>query len=294
MQAIAASDTPIRSGHLLIDASNLGAQTFAEALPMHACTPSALTNADALMPRLIDVGALSEKQQDDVTQVMLRETVGDRPPVVCAWLDSGLASAPLARHIARFLIGPGPDGQPVFWRYHDPRVFSLAMHLLSPAQKQALLGPVVEWRFAWCQRWWSVRGPGREMDPLAGYEAAWPTAAQWASLTHCELILPLLTRVRDTLSSQECLLYQKEIAGHLLEAQQRWHLSDPDELADYALHCVRYGDDFRHHRKLADAWDQLARGQISWSALLALLDSTDYRGLNREFPWQQARRGAVG
>lgn len=291
MHPIITPAAPIRSGYLLIDASNLDAQTFTDAPPMHSCTPAALTNAADLMPRLIDVRALSEQQQGDVTQALLREILCDRPPVVCAWLHSALSTDALARHIARFLIGPGSDGQLVFWRNYDPRVFSFALYLLSPAQRDALLGPITEWRFAWCRHWWSVPGPGRAIDMLAGYEAAWPTVAQWASLAHCELILPILMQLQDALSAEECLLYQQKIDRYLLDARQRLHLSEKSEQTDYAVHCMRYGNDFQHHRKLTAAWAQLTSGEISWSALLSLLDSADYRGLNREFPWQQTRKG---
>ncbi|WP_061937801.1 DUF4123 domain-containing protein [Collimonas pratensis] len=296
MQSIPPPGEVIRNGYLLIDASNIDDETFAEPLPMLRCTPGALANADDFTPRLIDVAALSLAQQADATAAMLRETDGDRPPAICAWLNSTFDADTLKRHIARFLVGPGSDGGSVFWRYYDPRVFSLAMALFAPAQKEALLGPVTEWRFAWCRHWWSVAGPGRETDPLGGFKPAWPTDKQWSSLDHSELIAAVFAHIHDIrgpLSPVDILGYQREIDLALAGGRQYLKLTEFDELIEYTLLSVRYGDAFLRHPKLNSAWTDLAQGKINWIDLQNLLDHNDYHKLNQQSQLQQTPTGAA-
>jgi hypothetical protein len=100
----------------------------------HAC----LQHADAqgcgrTDAALIDMAALTPEQQETVTTALRQEPEAAHPPTLCAWLETEADIDRLARAIARFLIGPGPEGEPIYWRYFDPRVFSLAMHLFSPS-----------------------------------------------------------------------------------------------------------------------------------------------------------------
>lgn len=284
MRTFALPDGPLRDGYLLIEPGNLDQETFAETLTMLSCTPATLCNADQLMPRLIDITALSPQQQEDVTQAMRREAHSEYPPVICAWLACASDSAALQRHIQRFLHGPGADGQPVLWRYYDPRVFPLVMHAFSAEQSQALLGPITNWRFVWCGRWWSVTGSGIEADRLDGQRPAWPDSRQWALLERSVLAREILTRCDATttgVSDAACLNLLKQIDSALFKARQQWPIIAQHELADYAIHCIKYGNAFLYHEKLQAAWRELAQGKIDWNGLLARLDTSDYRQLNR-------------
>ena len=76
----------------------------------------------------------------------------------------------------------GANGQPVFWRYYDPRVLSLTLAIFDTVQRQALLGPIKTWQFAWAGHRWQVPGPGVSSDTLDGYVPAWPRPEQWPGL----------------------------------------------------------------------------------------------------------------
>lgn len=258
-----------RTGYLLLDAATVDASRFSLPLPMLRCTPPSLSAADALMPRLIELASLSPEQRDSLLAPLIAETAQQRPPVVCAWLDCPLPGEALARCIASGLIGM-ERGRRVMWRYFDPRVLSLAMHCLSQAQRQALLGPIAEWRFPWCGRWWSVRGsgPGAPGDSAA----AWPSEAQWNSLAHADIlntVLIQLQRQRPPLSDQQCLDYRDAIDRSLLYAKDTLRLSDADDLGEYALLCALHGDALRH-RALDAAFTDLAQGRRQWSEVAAM------------------------
>lgn len=275
----------VSDGYLLIDPLNIDPERFDSTLPALHCTPPALSNADVLTPRLIDLAALSPDQRDSARRLVADEGLDIGPPVLCAWLGSATGIDALARHIGRFLVGPGADGGQRMWRYYDPRVFSLAIQVLSHEQRHMLLGPVSLWRFPWCGRWWSVEGPGRVMHVLESGLLAWPAPAQWRRLDQSALltrVLRDLQTIGPPFSDGLCLHYQHEIASSLTDARQALHLSDDDDLAQYALACTRYGQRFTRHPTLAAAWPRLAGGEISWSTLREKLSDDDYRVLETQ------------
>lgn len=284
LQAEALPVAPIRTGYLLIDPCNLDEDNFPEPLPMIHCTPASLTNSDAVMPRLIDVAALTPAQQDSLPALMLEELRGERTPFVCAWLECEADAAALARHITRFLVGPdGEDASnDVFWRYYDPRVFALAVSLFRTAQTQALLGPVLTWRFPWCGHWWRVEGPGVEIAPIKGTAPAWPGDTQWASLAHCAALSAVLGQLQDeqgVISPQASLQRLRQVDAAMVRAKVRLRLTDKDDLISYALLNVRYGDEFLYYPKLTPAWHELAQGRIRWCDLTALITENDYEAM---------------
>jgi hypothetical protein len=277
----------LRTGYLLIDPCNLDEYSLLEPLPMLRCTPAALTNSDEVMPRLVDVAELTPLQQDSLTEVMEAELHGERPPLVCAWLECAFDARALARHVSRFLVGPGADSGDILWRYYDPRVFASAVSVFRPAQSQALLGPVLTWRFPWWGRWWRVDGTGQEIASLKGVAPAWPDVRQWASLdgtAQVSRVLAELAYERGEMADADCLRLLREVAALMEAGKQRFNLSDSDALVGYALMNVRYGAEFRHHPKLVAAWSELQQGRIHWHELTALLDETDYQAMSAYAP----------
>ncbi|MDR8751149.1 hypothetical protein FEP95_05342 [Burkholderia multivorans] len=190
MQVVAAPPESLTHGFLLIEPATLAHATALAAFDMRPCTPRILAHREELMPRLIDVAALNEAARITVTEAWEAEIVGQRPPVVCAWLDSDLDGDSLARHIARYLVGPGVDGKPVFWRFYDPRVLALTLAIFDPSQRQALLGPIQAWQFIWAGHRWAVSGPGIPTDVLEGNVPAWPRPDQWARINRSDAAPP--------------------------------------------------------------------------------------------------------
>ncbi len=248
------------------------------------------------MPRLVDLAALSSEHQYMLGETLLSEPRSGKAPALCGWLESAENIATVAAHIGRFLVGPSANGRLLFWRYHDPRVMALTLSLFSPAQVEALLGPITAWRFASCRRWWSATGAGRAVDPLGGYRPAWPDHQQWASLDHSELIRYVLCLLLDQnarVSDALCLQYQSDIDRILHYAQRQFHLSKHDDLAEYAFDGVRYGNAFHRHPKLSVAWPRLARAEVTWSEVRVLSDDNDHRALDEHAQLQHLSRGGA-
>lgn len=168
LRAAPIPQAPFSHGYVLVETSTIGYASGLETLPSVPCAPAALSHRIELMPRLINLGALNPEQQIEIAEVMRDELDGDRPPVICAWLQSSWPVDRLADHVARYLVGPGANGSPVLWRYYDPRVISLATIVLEPVKLSALIGPVDTWALPAIGRWWTIKGSGREAPPLTG------------------------------------------------------------------------------------------------------------------------------
>ena len=116
LQMVSDSPSLIADGFLLIEPSTADHEPFLQMLPTHSCTPRMLSHREELMPRLVDIASLDSEAQVQISDLLLRETRANRPPVACAWLLSHAGIEDLAVHIAEYLAGPGPDARPAFWR----------------------------------------------------------------------------------------------------------------------------------------------------------------------------------
>lgn len=188
MQAVPDDQELMTTGFLLVEPATLAHVPDLAALDMRACTPRVLAHREELMPRLIDLAALDLEGRRIATARWQEEPEVERPPAICAWIDSAVDADVLVEHMARYLVGPGEGGQPVFWRYYDPRVLSLTLAVLDPTQRLALLGPVHEWRFAWGGHRWRSAGLGAEIVQADDQPSGWPRPDQWPRINHSEIV----------------------------------------------------------------------------------------------------------
>ncbi|PCE26084.1 hypothetical protein BWP39_16295 [Paraburkholderia acidicola] len=278
MQAAADPDGPFTHGYALIEPTTIGFAPYLRTLTLHSCTPLILAHRDELMPKLIDVASLEPDQQVALTELWREEPDPDRPPVVCAWIDSDWPLAELVRHIAHYLIGPGADGRPVLWRYYDPRVLSLALVVLKPSQRNALLQPMRTWQFAWGGHKWQIAGPALPVPEAGDPASGWPTPEQWVRIDRSEIVTKVLHRL-PVLSPEEVRNLPGLLDRILADVAVRGGLSNLDDLTDYSLCCLHYGQAFADHPKLQEVWPALARHEVSWAEAKTCLTDADYRGL---------------
>lgn len=279
MQTVSASSEALTHGFLLIEPAMLAHAPALAALDMRSCTPRVLAHREELMPRLIDVAALDEATQIAVTEVWSTEIFGERPPVACAWLDSNLDIDSLAQHIARYLVGPGVDGKPVFWRYYDPRVLALTLAIFDPAQRQALLGPIQAWQFIWAGHPWSVSGPGTATDMLEGHLPAWPRPDQWPHINRSDAATQVLDRL-SAVPAQDAVSLPATL-DRLFSDAARFGLTLADDLADYAWHCMKYGSGFEQHPMLVEARSEITDGRATWPEVVSRITRDEFRQLEQ-------------
>lgn len=200
------------------------------------CVPRVLAHREECMPLLVDIAALDDQARTLATQYLLAERHVERAPVICAWLDSEASGDAIREHIANHLVGPGAEGADVFWRFYDPRVMSLALAVLDPSQRQALLGPVTSWTFPWAGHYWCVETSG---NGLAAVDASsgWPRPDQWPRIDRSDLADRIVRRR---------LAFSVDHLAHLPSTLDRMFceavcqgITSPDALVDYALHRLR-------------------------------------------------------
>ncbi|NRO97047.1 DUF4123 domain-containing protein [Paraburkholderia sp. NMBU_R16] len=181
-------------GFLLVEPTTLVHVPALAAVDMRTCTHRTLAHREELMPQLIEVAALDDEARALATECWMAEIYAERPPVVCAWLDSDADADAVSAHVARYLVGPGANGKSVFWRYYDPRVLTLTLAILDTTQREALLGPVKLWQFAWAGHRWSVTGAGTGAEEI-DRQPGWPRAEQWGRVNRSEAADRVLRRL---------------------------------------------------------------------------------------------------
>lgn len=246
MQAAQDFSRPLRHGFLLVEPTTLVHAPDLAALDMRPCTPRVLAHREELMPQLIDLAALDDEARVVATECWTAETHVERPPVVCAWLASEAPADAISEHIARYLVGPGADGEPVFWRYYDPRVLALTLAVLDPAQRHALLGPIQAWHFAWAGHRWSVTSPGADTVD-ADRQSAWPRPEQWPRINCSEAADGVLRRL-PAMSAEQAARLPAALDQMFSEVALSSDAMDVDALVDVTSQRLR--QDFAFDSKI--------------------------------------------
>ena len=284
----------ITSGYLLIDTLNLPRSLDCGPLPLRVCAPPDLTNIMSLLPGVVSIEALNADQLLTVREIMKLQTAGRHPWAICAVLTSDLDIEELAKHIASSLSVVDDEGGAVLWRFFDPRVLSLVLAIYSAEQKNALLGPIREWRFAWRGHWWLASGEGDSPDLLRSFDVAWPTKVQWPLFRLSKLLDQVLLRTESDapLDARDCLDFQRKAIVFLKQAVSEMKFSEPNEMIDYAFMCVKHGSAFLSHPQFMHAKAALASGELNWWTFKNLFDlrtlpspdkdtSNNFKGVSR-------------
>lgn len=231
---------PLTHGFLLLESTTLAHEPTLGALDMRPCTHRTLAHREELMPQLIDLAALDDEARTVATECWMAETNVERPPVVCAWLDSDANADAISEHLARCLVGPGANGVPVFWRYYDPRVWALTLAIFDSTQRQALLGPIKAWQFAWAGHRWSVTSNGIDA-PASDQPTGWPRPEQWTRINRSEAADRVVRRL-PVMSAEQTARLPATLDQLFSDVALSSDAEDADVLVEFISQRVR--DDF--------------------------------------------------
>jgi hypothetical protein len=264
-------------GYLLIDVLNFG-ESWPETVESIPCIPAGLANVEALVPRLVDVATLSPSELEQMVEIFGQQATGEYPFAICAWLECDIEIEALAERIAFFLCGRGPEDSQIIWRYFDPRVFPIAMSLFSQEQRDALLGPIKNWRFAWCGNWWLVEHDAIHEPVILDQDIGWPTEQQWPSVQRSRVINNVLKLLGTNahLTHEQCMRYLAMSIVNLNDCIGTFHLADENDQTEFVYLCTTFGLAYRRHAKLAAGWSALKEGAISWTDLRLQLNANDF------------------
>lgn len=256
----------VNSGYILMESAHLTYLPCHKQLQTVACIPYDLTNMGDLMPVLMDISSLGIEQRREISEILELQRLGLSPPIVCALLITDTDIKQVAEQIGKFLSAIDEEGISVYWRFFDPRVFSLTWVTFSVEQRSVLLGYIREWNFPWRGYWWSARQTQYLSDWSLRIESAFPTYDQWPTIKLSRILDQALLKIEDELkfSADDCLKFQNAAIALLIEASKKFHLHDPDELIDYIFMGLKYSISFTAHPELAAAVKEISNGKLRW------------------------------
>lgn len=270
----------VNSGYILIESAHLAPQ---KQLQTVTCLPYDLTNMGDLMPVLIDIASLDIEHRREISEMLELQRLGLSPPIVCAILITDTEIKEVAEQIGKFLSAIDEEGTPVYWRFFDPRVFSLIWVTFSAEQRSVLLGSIQEWNFLWRGYWWSARNPQDGSDWNLRIEIGFPTDDQWPRIKLGRILDEVLLKVEDELkfSQDDCLVFQNAAIARLLEASKKLQLHEPEELIDYIFMGLKYSESFTSHSELTAALKEISSGKLRWFSFKKTMDHNRLRTCER-------------
>ena len=273
MQAISDVCVDLVDGYILVDPCNYG-EFNSEGIEMIACIPPRMGNGQDLMPRLIDVGKLSPLQLARIMETIRQQLEEEHPFAVCAILNSEADIDALAEHIAQFLIGPGPHGEKLLWRYFDPRVFVSTISIFSNVQREVLLGPIKTWKFIWFRQWWSVSSEQKKFNHLEISDTVWPSEKQWPAISQSRMLNRVLKKLysEEKIGTELLLDSSRTASGYLVEGLSHLHLSEEEDRVEFAYLCTKYGVEYCQRQTFKKDLLALKNGQICWTELRNRMD----------------------
>ena len=130
---------------LLIDCAGFAAG--AEALPREACSELECLFTGDLADELANVAPYLGRLQsfDDSVRNTVEELLRSHVAVVVVldrYAAEEITFSMLHRHFRKHNVVYGPEGEPLFFRYYDPRVLPSVLEVMEPAQLSVFFGPV--------------------------------------------------------------------------------------------------------------------------------------------------------
>lgn len=206
-------------------------------LPTVSITPKALGGSKELMPRLLDLNALSEDRRLQLLErVEVQARRNPRSPYFSALLVSQLPFPQLLQRLSDRLIVRGPDDQIGLLRYYDPRVFQHLLWILTEPQIKHLLLGIECWS-------WNGGGPKwQQTPPYHGPSASrlFLSESQWGHLQR----IGLINRSMRNLGINEVAVTDtdpvaRSISNLLQESYQHHGLTQAGDRCRYAEQGIR-------------------------------------------------------
>ncbi|WP_229467512.1 DUF4123 domain-containing protein [Massilia sp. Mn16-1_5] len=227
----------------------------ADVLIHHDAFPEAhrpyLLELDLSTPEGIEALALSVRVAfEDRRPESMAEGLGQR---VGGWLASSASLDEVAAHWSRLVLQRDDSGRACVLRFYDSRALALLWTVLSPAQQQAMLGPVRAWHV--------LDAGGRPSVHLASSDARTDfmlSAAQWQEIQRHGFINRALA-----LHAQACGRQPEpneiEVAVAAAARAERHGLIDRNDRLVFIGHALAWHPQFDSHPRVLQLLGRRAR-----------------------------------
>jgi hypothetical protein len=179
--------------------------------------------------------------EDRRTESMV-EGLGQR---VGGWLASHASLGEVAAHWSRLVLQRDDSGHVCVLRFYDSRALALLWPALSPAQQQAILGPVKAWHLLDATARPSIHSASA--DTHANFLLS---AAQWQEIHRHGLVNRALA-LHARACGRQPQPQEIEAAVAAAARAERYGLSDRDDMVTFIGHALAWHPQFDSHPKVA-------------------------------------------
>ena len=251
-------------------------------LDTQAIVPESFRAQPKLFPVLLDLKALDVEQRADLSKLAAAWALEKDVPYFSALLDTTASSVQIAAHLARRMLVSVPGAGQDVLRFYDPFVFRHLQWLLTPKQRDSLLGPIQRWNWREPNGTW--RSYKREaahasVPPLLLKPEQWPTLMR---LTDINAMLRRLARVAPQLHDDDVLATR--IDTLLAEAWLQHQMADRQDRYLYAEQALRFHPDIHSHPQSRQRLERTRAGGTSYVSACAGVDDAAWRDLASRLP----------
>ena len=232
--------------------------------------PPELSASEHLMPRLLDLGSLSEGRQAALLGALFDAEHHREQPAVPMLLQSALSAREFVSHWNRLQVAmPGPNRK-VWLRVHDPRVLHQLLRILTPRQQSKLFVEVESFTYWLGDRWVTAKAESATgLDPAGSLLCSswdWPRIEQ----------IGIVNRALEAAGVRQAseISGKAELAERLIaHARARYGLTKRSDLVEFAMQGLRTAESFDQHPRILEVIRAgSADGEASLSDRLALID----------------------
>lgn len=212
--------------------------------------PPELSASEHLMPRLLDLGALSVSQQAMLLGMLSEAVDVAEKPVVCMLLQTALSAEQLISYWNGLQIAnPGPNRK-VWLRLHDPRVLHQLLRILTSLQKRKLFETVESFTYWLGDRWVSVSAEPHSGQSPAGslLYSNW----NWPRIEQVGIVNRALQAAGVQRASE--ISAKAELAERLIaRAKEKHGITGQSDLVEFAMRGLTTAESFDQHPRILEA-----------------------------------------
>lgn len=186
---------------------------------------------------------------EDRHPISMAEGLGQR---VGGWLASSASLIDVAAHWSRLALRHDDSGRARLLRFYDSRALALLWTVFSPAQQQAMLGPVKAWHVLD-----AVAKPGVHLASSDSQEPFLLSAEQWQDIDRHGLVNRAIALHARTCARQP-EAGEIEVAVAAAKRADQYGLIDRDDCLAFIGHALAWHPHFDSHPTVTQILDRRA------------------------------------
>ena len=279
-----------RHDYAIVDLFKLFPEPWHEEFPIVRLLLNLKREYNRFAPGLLSLKALDGKQLERLDKNQkLAETGGEQRLIANLFTAPGASEKKVEAHLKVLNIPDVPEPEGKTWLgYYDPRAFLHILRVMDTPSLRCFYGPIQTWTVFINDEWREFTKPEHERTP-----AWWHLSAeQWLRLSRTGIINMALAKhkANTALTWQdidEFNALSEQADRAIVIAQVNYHLKTPNDLSEFAMHSLLYGENFHRHPRIQHLLEEVRiRGEASSyaDATRARMRKEDWASVAAESP----------